>query len=62
MSGGDRPAVGETVTLSWEPSHTFGLDGGDDLNAGIDGDILEVGHYTATDAAAGLAPTPVPGA
>ena len=61
MGGGDRPSVGETVTLSWEPSHTFGLDGGDNMNAGIDGDLLEVGHYTATDAAAGLAPTPVVG-
>jgi hypothetical protein len=29
------------------------------MNAGIDGDLLEVGHYTATDAEAGLAPTPL---
>ena len=56
---GDRPMVGETVAVSWEPNHTFGLDGGEDLNAGIDDELLEVGPYTASDAEAGLAPTPV---
>ena len=61
MSADDRPVVGDEVILSWEPSHTFGLDGGENLNAGIDGDLLEVGHYTATDAEAGLAPTPAVG-
>jgi spermidine/putrescine transport system ATP-binding protein len=61
MSSGSRPAVGETVQMSWEPSHSFGFDGGDDMNAGIEEDLLEVGHYTAADAAAGVAPTPVVG-
>ena len=56
MSAGDRPAVGETVEMSWEPSHSFGFDGGDNLNAGIDEDLLEVGHYTAADAEAGRRP------
>jgi spermidine/putrescine transport system ATP-binding protein len=57
MSAGDRPRVGETVEMSWEPSHSFGFDGGDNLNAGIEEDLLEVGHYTAADAQAGVAPT-----
>jgi spermidine/putrescine transport system ATP-binding protein len=61
MSSADRPVVGDTVTVSWEPGHTFGLDGGDDLNAGIDEDLLEVGHYSASDVEAGLAPTPTVG-
>ena len=42
--------------MSWEPSHSFGFDGGDNLNAGIDEDLLEVGHYTAADVEAGRRP------
>jgi spermidine/putrescine transport system ATP-binding protein len=61
MSSADRPLVGDTVTVSWEPTHSFGLDGRDNLNAGIEEDLLEVGPYTATDAEAGVAPTPVLG-
>ena len=61
MSAGDRPRVGETVEMSWEPSHSFGFDGGANVNAGIEEDLLEVGHYTAADAEAGVAPTPVVG-
>jgi spermidine/putrescine transport system ATP-binding protein len=61
MGAAARPAVGETVTVSWEPGHSFGLDGGDDLNAGIEEDLREVGHYTASDVEAGLAPTPAVG-
>ncbi len=56
MTSGDRPAVGSTVTVSWLPEHSFGLDGSDDLNAGIDGDVREVGFYSAADAVAGVAP------
>jgi spermidine/putrescine transport system ATP-binding protein len=58
LSAGDRPRVGERVTLSWDPSHAFGLDGSDDLNAGVDRDVRDVGYYTAADAKAGLAPKP----
>jgi spermidine/putrescine transport system ATP-binding protein len=61
MGSAARPAVGERVVVSWEPAHSFGLDGGDDLNAGIEEDLREVGHYTASDAEAGLAPTPAVG-
>jgi spermidine/putrescine transport system ATP-binding protein len=59
MSSADRPGVGDTVTVSWEPGHSFGLDGRDNLNAGIEDELLEVGPYTASDAETGLAPTPV---
>ena len=31
------------------------------VNAGIEEELLEVGHYTAADAEAGVAPTPVVG-
>jgi len=58
LSAGSRPRVGEEVTLSWDPRHTFGLDGNDDLNAGLDKELREVGHYNASDAVAGKAPTP----
>lgn len=61
MSAGNRPSVGETVQMSWEPSHSFGFDGGANMNAGIEEDLLEVGHYTAADAEAGVAPTPTVG-
>jgi spermidine/putrescine transport system ATP-binding protein len=57
LSAGSRPRVGEQVTLSWDPLHTFGLDGNDDLNAGLDRELREVGHYNASDAVAGTAPT-----
>jgi spermidine/putrescine transport system ATP-binding protein len=33
--GGVIP-VGEQVTLSWEPAHTFGLDGSQDVTAGVE--------------------------
>jgi spermidine/putrescine transport system ATP-binding protein len=33
---GDVIAVGEQVTLSWEPAHTFGLDGAQDAAAGVE--------------------------
>jgi spermidine/putrescine transport system ATP-binding protein len=33
---GDVLPVGEQVTLSWEPAHTFGLDGSEDATAGVE--------------------------
>lgn len=56
LSVADRPVRGQSVVLSWEPGHTFGLDGGDDLTAGIDRDVREVGAWTAADVVAGTAP------
>ncbi len=32
----DVSSVGEQVTLSWEPAHTFGLDGAQDATAGVE--------------------------
>ncbi|MDH4016007.1 MAG: TOBE domain-containing protein, partial [Actinomycetota bacterium] len=57
LSASSRPRVGEEVTLSWDPRHTFGLDGNDDLNAGLDKELREVGHHSASDAVAGRAST-----
>ncbi len=39
---GDRCAVGDPVILHWAPSHTFGLDGASDINAGIQRGVLEL--------------------
>lgn len=58
LTVGARPVRGDEVVLSWDPEHTFGLDGSDDLTAGIDGDLRDVGPWTAADAAQGLAPVP----
>ena len=58
LSAARRPRVGDRVTLSWEPVNTFGLDGSDDLNAGVDREVRSVGYYTASDAKAGVAPVP----
>jgi spermidine/putrescine transport system ATP-binding protein len=33
---GEVIGVGERVTLSWEPAHTFGLDGAQDATAGVE--------------------------
>jgi spermidine/putrescine transport system ATP-binding protein len=33
---GDRCSVGDDVILYWAPEHTFGLDGSEGLEAGID--------------------------
>jgi len=33
---GDVIPVGQPVTLSWEPAHTFGLDGAQDATAGVE--------------------------
>ncbi len=41
MVVGDRCEVGDEVVLHWSPSHTFGLDGTQDVNAGISAEALE---------------------
>jgi spermidine/putrescine transport system ATP-binding protein len=33
--------VGDTVSLEWDPEHTFALDGAGDINAGADLDDEE---------------------
>ena len=42
MIVGDRCEVGDEVVLHWSPKHTFGLDGSDDIRAGVDQDVLEL--------------------
>lgn len=45
---GDRSDVGDEVILHWAPSHTFGLDGAEDVNAGIAPAVLEVAEAAAS--------------
>jgi spermidine/putrescine transport system ATP-binding protein len=59
MSVADAPRRGDPVLLSWEPGHTFGLDGDESMSAGIDDDVLAVGPYNAADAESGVAPIPI---
>jgi spermidine/putrescine transport system ATP-binding protein len=44
LSADDVVRLGEDVALSFDPSHTFGLDGSQDLTAGVDKELLELGH------------------
>lgn len=37
---GDRCEVGDDVIIHWAPEHTFGLDGSEDIYAGVDEEIL----------------------
>jgi spermidine/putrescine transport system ATP-binding protein len=53
LSTGPRPGVGEQVVLSWDPSHTFGLDGDDDPSAGLGGDPRVPGPDDGTSVAGG---------
>jgi spermidine/putrescine transport system ATP-binding protein len=39
---GDRSEVGDEVVIHWSPRHTFGLDGAEGTNAGVDPDVLEL--------------------
>ncbi|MFM8155305.1 MAG: ABC transporter ATP-binding protein [Actinomycetes bacterium] len=39
---GDRCEVGDEVIVHWSPSHTFGLDGRQDLSAGVPADVREL--------------------
>ena len=39
---GDRCEVGDEVLLHWATEHTFGLDGSQDVHAGVEGAVLEL--------------------
>ena len=39
---GDRCEVGDEVIVHWSPSHTFGLDGRQDLSAGVPPDVRQL--------------------
>jgi spermidine/putrescine transport system ATP-binding protein len=51
LSADDVVRLGEDVVVSWDPSHSFGLDGSEDLNAGVDKELLELGHIAGSDGA-----------
>ena len=34
--------VGDPVVVHWNHEHTFGLDGGEDINAGVQHSVLEL--------------------
>ena len=48
---GDRCEVGDDVIVHWAPEHTFGLDGSEDIYAGVDEEILalEIGEELADE-------------
>lgn len=52
LSADDVVRLGEDVVVSWDPSHSFGLDGSEDLNAGVDKELLALGHIAGSDGAA----------
>ena len=39
---GDRCEVGDEVIVHWSPAHTFGLDGRQDLSAGVSAEVREL--------------------
>jgi spermidine/putrescine transport system ATP-binding protein len=43
LSAEDPIRLGDDVTLTWEPTHTFGLDGSEDVTAGVDKELLDLG-------------------
>ena len=40
LSAGERARPGDRVSVAWDPSHSFGLDGDEDIAAGIDEGLL----------------------
>lgn len=53
LSADDVVRLGDDVVVSWDPSHTFGLDGSQDLNAGVDEELLAL-HAGNGDATASV--------
>jgi spermidine/putrescine transport system ATP-binding protein len=43
--------LGDDVLLAWETAHSFGLDGSEDLTAGVDKELLDLGLAHVDDAA-----------
>ena len=42
LSVGDRVGNGDRVVVHWDPAHSFAIDGGEDLTAGIEPEVLEL--------------------
>lgn len=57
LAVGDRARTGDGVVLHWAPEHSFGLDGGEDIHAGVEAEVLEMEQAAAalvnTDTSAG---------
>lgn len=47
LAVGDRVRAGDDVVVHWSPAHSFGLDGGEDITAGVEPDVLELEQATA---------------
>jgi spermidine/putrescine transport system ATP-binding protein len=43
LSADDVVRLGDDVVVSWDPIHSFCLDGSEDLKAGVDKDLLALG-------------------
>ena len=48
MVVGDRCEVGDEVILHWSPAHTFGLEGSQDVTAGIPATVVEETEVAST--------------
>jgi spermidine/putrescine transport system ATP-binding protein len=44
---GERVRTGDEVVVHWSPDHSFGLDGGEDITAGVEPDVLELEQAAA---------------
>jgi spermidine/putrescine transport system ATP-binding protein len=51
LAATDPIRLGDDVVLSWDPSHSFGLDGSEDITAGVDQDLLDLGVTTVDESA-----------
>jgi spermidine/putrescine transport system ATP-binding protein len=51
LSAEEPIRLGDDVLLAWETAHSFGLDGAEDLTAGVDKELLDLGVHTVDDSA-----------
>ena len=52
LAAGEHVRAGDRVRLAWDPAHTFGLDGAEEIDAGIEGEIKALDLRGAGDASA----------
>jgi spermidine/putrescine transport system ATP-binding protein len=52
LSADEPIRLGDDVLLAWETAHSFGLDGSEDLTAGVDKELLDLGVHALDDSAA----------
>ncbi len=51
LSAEEPIRLGDDVLLAWETAHSFGLDGAEDLTAGVDKELLDLGVHTVDESA-----------